>query len=242
METTAESDPLPPMEKCNMKAIIGPFQPQLRNCLRACQKQQKRYMELMNESLNSVISYSNTVTQLTYSEMRRVHKQICVFRQLGSSHSFQVHSRWNGAEGMYLVNYWMILGERANSVSGGDVQRSTGPLRLFGWKFQIVEWMYSSHSDGTGANAVHSPWTQSANRGGRVEYCLHSRWRIDDSGYGATSVCLSGELAYGFVDAARHRVVDAEGTYRPDGRVCVGVEIWPVCRQWVTAVLPVSFR
>ncbi|KAK8814447.1 hypothetical protein WA538_000266, partial [Blastocystis sp. DL] len=66
METTAESDPLPPMEKCNMKAIIGPFQPQLRNCLRACQKQQKRYMELMNESLNSVISYSNTVTQLTY--------------------------------------------------------------------------------------------------------------------------------------------------------------------------------
>lgn len=46
-----------------------------------------------------------------------------------------------------------------------------------------------------------------------------------------TSVCLSGELAYGFVDAARHRVVDAEGNYRPDGRVCVGVEIWSVCRQ-----------
>ena len=44
---------------------IKSYQIQLRNLLRKSSKQYKKYLELMEESIGTVIDFSNVITQLT---------------------------------------------------------------------------------------------------------------------------------------------------------------------------------
>ena len=65
MSENIPSEFTPEKDQNTNSASIKSYQIQLRNLLRKSSKQYKKYLELMEESIGTVIDFSNVITQLT---------------------------------------------------------------------------------------------------------------------------------------------------------------------------------
>ena len=66
MSEDMPNEVIPEVDKNTDSTSIKSFQIQLRNLLRKSSKQYKKYLDLMEESIGTVIDFSNVITQLTY--------------------------------------------------------------------------------------------------------------------------------------------------------------------------------